>query len=317
VVNYPNLFSLITFLFLYEIDSSAKGSAPHSNATKPNTRLSSSTDGILISTPSSLSPTAIRQHLSPNITTTTETCRHILQRSPSSTTPPVTPSSQVAAFRSQRGSISFDTQTPLINSPTTTVNKTKAPTTYSIFPTCITKPRLKFSMVRDTAMASLGHSAPVYSMPITRDYSIDEKTNRIVNEFLMHDPQLEGRKNANEDASYRGTPKRHHHRIRPKTFDELTPINNTQKQSPQPPSRSTLKNQRHQNSLQSNMRRHSQHQYASVQLPESIEQDEEDSSDPSSPLVTLNQPSVVTTRRENSIAAGSPSIIITGDDSGS
>ena len=171
-------------------------------------------------------------------------------------------------------------------------------------------------MVRDTAMAGLGHSAPVYSMPITRDYSIDEKTNRIVNEFLMHDPLLDRRKKLNEDNSYRGTPKRHHHRIRPKTFDETTVINNTQKQSQ--PSRSPTKTQRHHNSLQTNIRRHSQHQYASVHLPESIELDEEDSSDPASPLVTLNQQSVAAaTRRENSIAVGSPSIIITGDDSGS
>ena len=88
-------------------------------------------------------------------------------------------------------------------------------------------------MVRDTALASLSHSAPVYSMPITRDYSIDEKTNRIVNEFLMHDPTLDDRKNHNEDISYRGTSKRHHHRIRPKTFDETTSINNLQKQSQQ------------------------------------------------------------------------------------
>jgi hypothetical protein len=172
-------------------------------------------------------------------------------------------------------------------------------------------------MVRDSAMASLGHSAPVYSMPITRDYSIDEKTNRIVNEFLMHDPSLDGQKNNNEDNSNRGTSKRHHHRIRPKTFDETTSINNIQKQLPQQQPRSTGNKQRHHSSLQTNMRKHSQHQYPSVHLPGSIEQEEGDSSDPASPLIILNQQSGAATRRENSMAAGSPSIIITGDDSGS
>ena len=262
----------------------------------------------------SSSPTPIRQHLSPDLTNTNNS-HHILQRSPSSTTSPVTPTRQIEAFRSQRGSVSFETQSSAINPPTPT-NKTKPATPYSILPTCITKPRFRFSMVRDSAMASLGHNVPVYSMPITRDYSIDEKTNRIVNEFLMHDPSLDGRKNTNEDTSNRGTPKRHHHRIRPKTLEETTSINNMQKQ-PQQQSRPTINKQRQHNTLPGNIRKHSQHQYPSVHLPESIEQEEEDSSDPASPLVAVNPPSAAATRRENSMAAGSPSIIITGDDSGS
>jgi hypothetical protein len=170
-------------------------------------------------------------------------------------------------------------------------------------------------MVRDSAMTSLGHNVPVYSMPITRDYSIDEKTNRIVNEFLMHDPSLDDQKNNNEDNSHRITPKRHHHRIRPKTLDETTSINNIQKQSPQQ-FRSSGNKQRHHSTSQATIRKHSQHQYPSVHLPGSIEQ-EEDSSDPASPLLILNQQSTAATRRENSMTAGSPSIIITGDDSGS
>jgi hypothetical protein len=165
-------------------------------------------------------------------------------------------------------------------------------------------------MVRDSAMASLGHTAQVYSMPITRDYSIDEKTNRIVNEFLMHDPTLDEKKNNNEDISYRGTQKRHHHRIRPKTFDETT-------MSIKQQSRSTGNKQRHHSSLQTNIRKHSQYHYPSVHLPDNIEQEEEeDSSDPASPLVISNQQMVAAVRRDTCMAAGSPSIIITGDDSG-
>jgi hypothetical protein len=179
-------------------------------------------------------------------------------------------------------------------------------------------------MVRDSAMASLGHSAPVYSMPITRDYSIDERTNRIVNEFLMHDPSLDGRKNNSEDNSHRGTTSKrhHHHRIRPKTFDETTSLNNLQKQSSSSSSsqqqpRSPGNKQRYHSTSQTNIRKHSQHQYPSIHLPESIEQDEGDSSDAATPLLIVSQPSAAATRRENSMAAGSPSIIITGDDSGS
>ncbi len=143
-------------------------------------------------------------------------------------------------------------------------------------------------------MANLGHNVPVYSMPITRDYSIDERTNRIVNEFLMHDPTLDDRKNNNEDNSHRGTASKrhHHHRIRPKTFDETTTTKNT-------------------------LRKHSQHQYPSVHLPDSIEQEEGDSSDATTPLVIINPQPTAATRREISMATGSPSIIITGDDSGS
>src|SRR5262249_3322369 len=148
----------ITVIF-FSLDSSAKESTSRPHRTKSSNRLSSSADGIPVC---ALSPNPIRQHLSPN----TENSRHLLQRSPSSTTPPVTLNPQAAGFRSQRGSVSFDTQTPLTNSPPTT-NKTKTTTPYSIIPTIITKPRLKLSMVRDQAVASLSHNAPVYSMPIT------------------------------------------------------------------------------------------------------------------------------------------------------
>jgi hypothetical protein len=177
-------------------------------------------------------------------------------------------------------------------------------------------------MVRDTAMANLGHNVPVYSMPITRDYSIDERTNRIVNEFLMHDPTLDDRKNNNEDNSHRGTASKrhHHHRIRPKTFDETTTTMNTlqkQSSSTQQQLRSTGNKQRYHTSSQTNIRKHSQHQYPSVHLPDSIEQEEGDSSDATTPLVIINPQPTAATRREISMATGSPSIIITGDDSGS
>ncbi|CAF0802048.1 unnamed protein product [Rotaria sordida] len=296
-------------------DSSTKELALHSHEAKSDTHISSNTDSILLSTSSS-SP--IRQHLSPTITNTISS-RHILQRSPSTTTSSVSSNPQVEAFRSQRGSISFDNQTPLINpSTSSTINKTKVLPTYSILPTCITKPRLKFSMVRDTAMASLSHNAPVYSMPIIRDYSIDEKTNRIVNEFLMHDPSLDGKKkHTNDDISYRGTPKRHYHRIRQKTLEETISINSIQKQSQQQP-RSPVNKQRHHSSLQTNLRKHSHNQYPSIHLSDNIEQhEEEDSSDPASPLLKVNQQLIVSTRRDNNLTVESPSIIITGDDSGS
>ncbi|CAF4655691.1 unnamed protein product [Rotaria sp. Silwood1] len=296
-------------------DSSTNEIALNSHETKSDTHISSTTtNGILVPTSSS---NTTQQHLSPNMINTVNS-RHILQRSPSSTTSSARSNSPAEVFRSQRGSISFDIQTPLINPSTLpTTNKTKILTTYSILPTCITKPRLKFSMVRDTAMASFSHNAPVYSMPIARDYSIDEKTNRIVNEFLMHDPSLDKKKNTNDDISYRGTPKRHHHRTRQKTLEETVSINNIQRQSPQQQqSRSPVNKQRHHSSLQTSMRKHTHNQYPSVHLPDNMEQ-EEDSSDPALPSLKINQQSTVTVRRDNNLTVESPSIIITGDDSGS
>lgn len=289
-----------------------QGSASSANQAKSDNCLLSSSNAILLSTPP---PNPIRQHLSPHLTPTNHS-RLTLQRSPSSTTPSGTPSLQVAAFRSQRSSVSFDHQTPLVNNSSSTSIKAKlSSTACSVFPAFMTKPRLKFSMVRDSAMASLGHSAPVYSMPIARDYSIDERTNRIVNEFLMHDPSLDG---STEENGHRGTTKRHHHhhhhhRIRQKTFDETSSVNNTPKQSKSPGNK-----QRSHTSSQTNIRRNSQHQYSSLYLPESIEQDEEDSSGPTTPFLSSNQPpTAATIRRQTTMAAGSPSIIITGDDSGS
>ena len=190
------------------------------------------------------------------------------------------------------------------------------------------KPRFKFSLVRDSAMASVGHHAPVYSMPITRDYSIDERTNRIVNEFLMHDPTLDDKKRSMaDDTSHRSPSKRqhhhHHHRIRARTLEESTMMtynNNTPKQLPQQPVRSTVNKQRYPIPLQAVNRKHAQSAHSSVHLTDSIErnqEEEDDSSDPQLPLVILNQQSNHLARRDNSLAAGSPSIIITGDDSGS
>lgn len=225
----------------------------------------------------------------------------------------MTVSPQVAAFRSQRSSVSFDHQTSLTNDSSSTNKNKISSTAHSVLPTFITKPRLKFSIVRDSAMANSSHNPPVYSMPITRDYSIDERTNRIVNEFLAHDPLLD---DSQEENSQRGTTKRHHHhhhRIRQRTFDETTSVNNTPKQS-----KSTGNKQRPHTTSQTNIRRPSQHQYASVHLPGSIEQDEEDSSDPTKPFLPSNPPPTsATIRRQITMATGSPSIIITGDDSGS
>lgn len=282
------------------IDSSTKDSQSSTHQTKSDNCLLSSSNAILLSTPP---PNPIRQHLSPYLTPTNPS-RPILQRSPSSTTPSVTVSPQVAAFRSQRSSVSFDHQTPLMNHSSSTMKTKISSTAHSVLPTFINKPRLKFSIVRDSSTTNSGHNPPVYSMPITRDYSIDERTNRIVNEFLMHDPSLDSNSGEN---SHRGTTKRHHHhhhRIRQRTFDETT----TQKQS-----KSTGNKQRSHTNAQANMRRYSQHQYASVQLPESIEKDEDDSSGPTTPFLPSTSAAV---RRQITMAAGSPSIIITGDDSG-
>ena len=293
-------------------DSTHQNSTSNRNTNKSKNRLSSSATEIVNFAPSS---PPIRQHLAP----TTDQSRHVvLQRSPSSTSPSVTSNPQAVAFRSQRSSLSFDHRTPLIPSTSPSTKPKSNATTSSFLPAIITKPRFKFSMVRDSAMASFGHSAPAYSMPITRDYSIDERTNRIVNEFLMHDPTLDRNKSSFDDVNHRGTSRRHHHhhRIRPKTFDETTVINNTSKQSIQQ-SKLTGNKQRYHNNLQNNLRKHSQHQYPSAHLPDSIEQ-EEDSSDPATPSITINQ-SVLTAaaRREASMTGGSPSIIITGEDSGS
>ena len=308
------------------LDSLTNEVPPAPNATKSDTRLSSSTDGILVSAPLPSTSSAIRRHLSPNSNLADVTPQQI-PRSPTSSTPPVSRTTSTEAFRSQRGSISFDTQNPLLHS---TTNKNKTSANHALIPTCITKPRLRFSLVRDTALAGLTHNAPIYSMPITRDYSIDEKTNRIVNEFLMHDPMLEeSKRNASADLASRGLSKRHyhhHHRIRAKTLEEpatgqqttTNPTNLHQtttttgaKQLPQQPTRSVSNKQRYYSSLQTNLRKHSQHQYPSLHLTDSFEQveEEDDSSDPTSPLSTFNQTSNTTiVRRENSLAAAGVSI---------
>lgn len=197
------------------------------------------------------------------------------------------------------------------------------------------KPRLKFSTVRDSLTSSSAHNPPVYSMPITRDYSIDEKTNRIVNEFLMYDPSLdENRSNTLGELSTRNTSnKRHHHphhsRVRAKTFDE--PLPNQQQNhlsshstpgQKQVPARAASHKQRFYSSLLNNTRKHSQ-QHPLIHLTDNMEHVEADNSNPSTNLSSLlshASPSNTTSapvRRQNSIATASPSIIITGDDSGS
>ena len=204
--------------------------------------------------------------------------------------------------------------------------RTKSPTSaHGIVSTYLGKPRLKFSLVRDSTTANVVHHAPVYSMPITRDYSIDERTNRIVNEFLMHDQTLDDKKRSMaDDASHRSPSKRqhHHHRIRARTLEEnmmMTYNTNTPKQLPQQPVRSTVNKQRYHIPLQAANRKHAQSVHPLVHSTDGIEhnQEDDDSSDPQLPLVVFNQHLNHLARRDNSLAAGSPSIIITGDDSGS
>ena len=114
------------------------------------------------------------RHLSPN-SNLADVTPQLNQRSLSSSTPPVSRTTSTETFRSQRGSISFDTQNPLLHS---TTNQNKTSTNHALIPTCITKPRLRLSLVRDTALAGLTHSAPIYSMSITRGYSIDVMSER-------------------------------------------------------------------------------------------------------------------------------------------
>jgi hypothetical protein len=237
--------------------------------------------------------------------------RHIFQRSPSSTTPPVIINPQIVAFRSQRGSISFDTPTSPINSPTS--NTTKTSTTYSVLPTSVTKPRLKFSMVRDTTTASLGSTTSNYSMSLANDFTIDEKTNRIINEFLMQD----NNNNINNDVSYEESPKHHHQRIRQKTFDETIMMNNNniQKQTQQQ-SRIALIKQRQHSFIQTNIRQQPSSHNPYVHFVDNSEQNEDKSSSESRSS-TLTQQSGVVVRQDNGIAGSSPSIIVTGYDSGS
>jgi hypothetical protein len=280
----------------FVIDTYAGEATSHSNKHNNNTHLSSSSDGLRPSTPLS---NPVRLNNPAN-------SRHIFQRSPSSTTPPVATSPQMVAFRSKRGSISFDNQKPLINSSTS--NTTKTSPTYSVLSTSATKPRLKFSMVRDTTTASLGSDTPTYSMPLTKDYSLDEKTNRVMNELLIQDNN--NNKNINNDISYRETPKRHQQPIRQKTFDETLMINNdsTQKQS-----RIAFIKQRQHSYVQENTRQRTLPHYPSLHLPGSIEHDEDKSDSASS----HTQQSITVIRRDNGVAVGSPSIIVTGYDSSS
>ena len=257
----------------------------------------------------------IQQHLTLNITNQ-ENSHHALQCSPSSAILSATSYSHAAACRSQCCSVSFDNQTSFISSP-----KRKKSSVNSFIPMCITKPRLKLITVRNTATENFVQSAPVYSMPITRDYSIDEKTNRIVNEFLTYDPSYDDCNKMYEDDFHRRVAKRHH-RIKQRAFDDtiITTVNNTQKQSQQqirsPVSKQQQQQQRHYNTSQTNIRKFSHYYYPTISISNRTEH-EEDSSESTSPSSKTNQQPVATIRQKNSITVDSPSIIITGDDSGS
>jgi len=237
----------------------------------------------------------------------TENSRHIFQRSPSSITPSVAISPQIAAFRSKHGSISFDNQTPPIHSPKS--NTTKTSTTYSALSGSVIKPRLKFSMVRDTTTASLGSTTLNYSMSLANDFTIDEKTNRIINEFLMQD--------TNNDISYEESPRRHHQRIRQKTFDETFMLNNDNiNKQTQQQSRQALIKQRQHSFIHTNTRQQTPLYGSSLQHDDNSEQNEDKNNSQSSSS-TLTQQSGAVVRRDNYVAIGSPSIIVTGYDSGS
>ncbi|CAF1018298.1 unnamed protein product [Didymodactylos carnosus] len=154
----------------------------------------------------------------------------------------------------------------------------------------MTKPRLKFSIVRDS-------SIPAYSTPLFRDYSIDEKTNRIVNEFLKDDSLL--------DAS-----QRHPYRsCRAKTIDES---NNKHYKIQQDNNRQNFK--RHNNSIVrptppmmmvSNEPRYiNLTKRATLSFSDSIEEELQQSQHQRYPIKTNAAPPSI-------------NIIITGEDSGS
>jgi len=205
---------------------------------KPITPLSSSADRIIHSHANQLHQT--------------------FDHSPSSINP------QIVAFRSKRGSISFDHPT---SSPSST---------------SITKPRLKFSMVRDTTTTSLGSTSPSYTMPLAKDYSLDEKTNQIINEYLMQD----------DSPSNATAFKRSPQYIRQKTFDETMTYNSTRKA----------------------MIKERQHSFIQPATP-SVHLFNPDNSNKHTNYSKLSTQVTNSIRRDNGLAIPSPSIIVTGYDS--
>lgn len=178
---------------------------------------------------------------------------------------------QIIAFRSKRGSVSFDNPMMPISSPSST---------------SITKPRLKFSMVRDTTTTSLGSTSPSYTMPLAKDYSLDEKTNQIINEYLM-------KENSPSAISPNAAFKRSQQQIRQQTFDETTILKSTRKA----------------------MIKERQHSFIQPSTP-SIHLFNPDNSNKHTNTSKLS-PQIIPIRRDNGLSIPSPSIIVTGYDSGS
>ncbi|CAF1397408.1 unnamed protein product [Adineta ricciae] len=206
----------------------------------------------------------------PTRTNITPNPRHLFQKSPS-----VSVSSPTESFRSKRGSISFDYPTVPINSPSPSSSVAPIVTT-----TSGTKPRLKFSLVRDPTTSSLGSTSSNNSMLLFNDNAIDEKTDRIINEFLKQD-------------NHQRAP------IRQQTFDE------TNHQRTKQQTRTTFIKQRPHSFIQSDF--HSE--YPSTHLTDQEKYKCEDQ-----PISSRTSNFL---RRENGLAFGSPSIIVTGYDSGS
>ncbi|CAF1206124.1 unnamed protein product [Didymodactylos carnosus] len=230
---------------------------------------------------------------------------------------PTTQSQSLSPFRSKRGSFSFDassqqqfkqqhlhsTSVDISSTPTSQIDKKPAEHFNTQIPNTnikkhspisvgyLTKPRFKFSIVRDSNM-------PVYSMPLFRDYSIDEKTNRIVNEFLKYDPLLDSRKH-HPSQTYRT-----------KTVDES---NNNYLRGQQDNNRRNFK--RHHSSIvgptSSTMMINNDPRYinltkktTSLNLSDSIEEEPQ-------------QPHYQRYTTKTNVTAPPINIIITGDDSGS
>ncbi|UJR13259.1 hypothetical protein I4U23_000280 [Adineta vaga] len=240
----------------------------------------------------------IRTNITPNP-------RHLFQKSPS-----VSVSSRVESFRSKRGSMSFDHPTSPINSSS---SNPQHPASISPILTSSTtaaaasgtKSRLKFSLVREPTTSSLGSTSTNHSMLLLNENTIDEKTNRIINEFLMQDENKKINSN-NQHRSRLPT--------RQQTFDETIMNKNDNHLRTKQQTRTAFIKQRPHSFIQTNL---NYEQQPSIHLPNRYNKHDNDQEQLSSPSSTFPQQSVDFHRRNNGIPFGSPSIIVTGYDSGS
>ena len=119
-------------------------------------------------------------------------------------------------------------------------------------------------------------------MPLAKDYSLDEKTNQIINEYLMQDDS------PSNAAAFKRSPQY----IRQKTFDETMTYNSTRKA----------------------MIKERQHSFIQPATP-SVHLFNPDNSNKHTNYSKLSTQVTNSIRRDNGLAIPSPSIIVTGYDS--